>query len=177
MSTIPFQLIVGIFCFASVLVGCADSGSEPGSEPFSPEQAATQKIELHCDDEQKYCTAALPPALTDENRQQTLVLRLQSPSLPALKPLQFELMRSGASTALGFDEGALVRVWIEGRDMFMGEHRLESSYDAALKGFVLDGIIPVCVTGSEMIWRLSIELIINNSKVLAYADLRSLKHS
>ncbi len=168
------RLILSIFCFAIALIGCAESDNL-GSK--SPELGTVQLLEMHCDEGQKHCATALPSSLVGAGQQQTLVLKLQSPDLPALKPVQFELARIGASSVSGLDESNLIRAWIEGRDMFMGEHQLEFGYDSARETFTLDGMIPVCVTGSEMVWRLSVELNINHSKVLAYADLRSLKPS
>ena len=173
------RLILSIFFFGGVLIACAESDNpdSKSAELKNPELGTAQPLEMHCDEGQKRCTAALPRSLADVGQQQTLVLKLQSPDLPALKPLKFELASIGASTVSGLDESALLRAWIEGRDMFMGEHQLEFGYDSARETFTLDGMIPVCVTGSEMVWRLSVELNINHSKVLVYADLRSLNHS
>jgi hypothetical protein len=171
MTARPARLIAVVFCYVGVLVGCGESDgfhSERLGQPIA------QRLEMRCDEEQTRCSAVLPSSPNDAAQPQTLLLRLQAPDLPALAPLTFELEADGEG---GFDQRVLIRAWIEGRDMFMGEHLLQPDYDPARQIFVLKGMIPVCVTGSEMVWRLSVELELNNTKVLAYADLRSLKHS
>lgn len=170
MIAIPCRLLISTFCFVVALTACTESGGSG--------QGSTKHVKLLCDEGQKSCSGGLPPELSEsEQLQSAIILNLHSPELPALKPLGFELTFSGKTARIGFDESALVRAWIEGRDMFMGEHRLEATYDSLRQTFILRGMIPVCVTGSEMIWRLSVELDIDNTRVLAYADLRSLKHS
>lgn len=161
----------GVVCLLLLLAAC----SEPGG---SIDPAVTEQIELVCDAGQTRCSAILPSTLKPEDsaleRKPELELRLLSPALPALQPVGFELTISGKENVPSFDGFTLSKAWIEGRDMFMGEHALEHRYQADLRSHTLKGMIPVCVTGSDMVWRLKLQLIINNTKVLAYADLRSL---
>jgi hypothetical protein len=100
-----------------------------------------------------------------------------SPNLPALKPLGFELRVASPDSSSLLEESSMEAAWIEGRDMFMGEHRLEYTFQAEDRTFLLEGMIPVCVTGSDMVWRLHLQLSINNRKVLAFADLRTLNQT
>lgn len=100
-------------------------------------------------------------------------LTLSEPNIPALEPLSFVLQ----ATDLESEKAESVSIkgiepWFEGRDMFMGEHKLSVEYSS--EGVMLNGIIPVCVTSSDMVWRLNILLQHGQEPLRAYADLRSL---
>lgn len=158
-------------CLLALLASCSDQ--QVSQEPEN-------RIELVCDAQQHACSTSIGKVVgyegeSRENLQLSLVPL--SPSLPALEPLSFDVRLESAHSAILFDKGSLEAAWIEGRDMFMGEHRLEYAFQAESRSFLLKGMIPVCVTGSDMVWRLNLQLKINNRKVLAFADLRTLKQA
>lgn len=146
------------FLFALCIVaGCADNSA--------PSNAERVELPLQCDEKQITCSGLY------KNTQYKLTL--SEPNLPALEPLSFVLQ----ATDLESEKAESVSIkgieaWFEGRDMFMGEHKLSVEYSS--EGVMLNGIIPVCVTGSDMVWRLNILLQRGQEPLRAYADLRSL---
>lgn len=163
---------VSFVCLLILLASCSDQ--QASQEPES-------SIELVCDAQQHACSSSIHRNVDgyEGGSPETLLLSLVplSPNLPALEPLNFELRVASANPADLLDKESLEAAWIEGRDMFMGEHQLEYSYQAESRSFLLKGMIPVCVTGSDMVWRINLQLKINNRKVLAFADLRTLKQA
>ena len=161
---------LALTCLMLMLAACSDQ--ETAQEPQT-------RFELVCDANQQACSSAISGeavALDGEGSEAfRLTLTPSSPGLPALKPLSFELQVAAPEQRALLEEGSLVAAWFEGRDMFMGEHRLEFTFTPGNHTFLLKGMIPVCVTGTEMVWRLNLQLKINNRKVHAYADLRTLK--
>lgn len=140
------------------LLGCAESSA--------PSDQAVIELTLQCDKNQERCSG------TYQSTDYELVL--SNPSLPALEPLNFVFSASQAEPQ-NSDQQQSIKIseaWFEGRDMFMGEHKLSFEHSSA--GSMLEGIIPVCVTGAEMVWRLNIVFEQGGDSLRAHADLSSL---
>jgi hypothetical protein len=133
-----------------------------------------QAIAMECLPDQSLCSIEVP---THE-----LKLRVEPKDLPALKPLSFSLVVSGVfqidqpsqETKAGFE---VMAGWIEGRDMFMGQHPLSSSITPSGNFTELAGMIPVCITGSDMVWRLTVQYRYDGSDYAVYADLSTQAHN
>jgi len=169
------MIFSGRTCFVCLLIFLASCSDQQAVEqPVS-------SMELLCDAQQKACSISIDRNVIGYEGESREALQLTlvplSPNLPALKPLGFELRVASPDSSSLLEESSMEAAWIEGRDMFMGEHRLEHTFQAEDRSFLLEGMIPVCVTGSDMVWRLHLQLSINNRKVLAFADLRTLNQT
>jgi len=159
MRNLALVCVLGAF-----LYGCSDASDSTAVIPLA----------LTCDEQQTVCSQSI--RLADRDLRWTL--GLQDPLLPAMQALSFHLdartngTGNEAPVAVPF---TVESAWIEGKDMFMGEHVLSSSL-AHQGEYLLEGMIPVCITGSEMVWRVIINLDVEGAHVQAFADLRSLAH-
>lgn len=102
--------------------------------------------------------------LISEN--QTLTINLNPKPLEALKPLSLKI--SGQNK-----NDVNFKVWFEGRDMFMGQHYLiPENIDLETQETLFSGMLPVCTSGEEMIWRLNIEFSHKSEKKRIQFDVK-----
>lgn len=162
-----------------VLVSCTRSVSDLEVGP----------LELICNADQSECQATLGANQPIDGSAPfstplLLKLSLHTPSLPAMTPLVLgftvdavddNAARSEFNSEFKSDSIQLSKAWVEGRDMFMGEHVFESKR-VSEQGFELSGMIPVCITGSDMVWRFRLALVVDDVSVPVFADVRSLAH-
>jgi hypothetical protein len=124
--------------------------------------------EMTCTHDQSVCSISLMT--------HNVYLNIEPKQLPALKPLLFSFLTK--PTQSGVQSSAQERMkpvsaWLEGRDMFMGQHALVPLSNDLQRSVELSGIIPVCVTGSDMVWRLTFQYSYAGEPFTVYADLTS----
>lgn len=132
---------------------------------------------MACVPDQSLCSIEVPT--------HALKLRVEPKELPALKPLSFSLVVSGVFEANKTDQPSqetkvgleVLAAWLEGRDMFMGQHLLSSNSMPSGNSTELAGMIPVCITGSDMVWRLTVQYRYGGNDYAAYADLSTQAHN
>ena len=126
-----------------------------------------QTVALSCDAKQLKCSA--------EHNGFSLTLTLSPNTLPALTPVRFKLHASTQNTHGTFEA---LSAQISGRDMFMGVHPLSQLDDGLSGTAIFEGLIPVCVTGQDMVWRVEFLAEVQHENTqevwLVYADLKSL---
>jgi len=154
-----------VFIYA-LLIGCTELDSDDARGNNS-DSLSRVSIELICDAAQTQCVGDVDGM--------AITLSLHQPALPPLTPLTFSLDVSGQQDVDPINP-AYQKGWIEGRDMFMGEHALQLAPNLSDFSWLLSGTIPVCVTGHSMVWRLNVELLQTGQLIHLYADLRSQEH-
>lgn len=135
----------------------------------SPDHDASVAIPivLVCQSDQSVCIGGVPEI--------SVTLNLQQPDFPPLKPLLFQFSVRDRQDA--FREIEFIEASIAGRDMFMGVHPLALESESQRGTLRLSGMVPVCVTGTDMVWRTTLKFESQNQLYIAQVDLRSLKAS
>lgn len=119
-----------------------------------PYPSAIKVIQSDCHFEQGLCSLELSKTLN-------LSFQLTPLGVPAMEPL---LLKITGLDGLALTH-AMVKVWFEGKDMYMGQHFMLPVQEETVKDLVhssgelaFQGMIPVCSLDENMVWRLVVEL-------------------
>ena len=123
-------------------------------------------IQSDCHFEHGLCELELSEAVS-------LSFQLTPNGTPAMEPLYLTI--AGLE---GFDDAhRVLKVWFEGKNMYMGQHFMLPVQEPAAKGIAhlndalsLRGMIPVCSVDENMVWRLVVELPLEQEKSITFLE-------
>ena len=116
-------------------------------------------IVMHCQPDQSFCTANVA--------EQEITLTPSPANLPPMQNLSFQVKHRGQTHA------TMTRLWLTGRDMFMGQHYFDAANSAGSAVTQFRGMIPLCTQDARMLWHVNLEMKIEGVSYLLQAELKS----
>ena len=116
-------------------------------------------IAMRCQPDQSFCTANVA--------EQEITLAPLPANLPPMQNLSFEVKHRGETDV------TMMRLWLTGRDMYMGQHYFEAANSAGLAVTQFRGMIPLCTQDARMVWLVNLEIKIEGTLYLLQAELKS----
>lgn len=147
-----FKLLAcGLLLSACDMPELGESNSNSKSDPII--------VNMRCELDQSFCTANVA--------EQAITLTPLPANLPPMQNLSFQVKHVGQAHI------TMTRLWLTGRDMYMGEHYfgIPSNKGPAVTQF--RGMIPLCTQDARMVWLVNLEMKIEGTLYLLQAELKS----